>query len=672
MATGNKSEVRSQKSGRGGFKTRPYKSDSRIAHTAIFYITNNGLILARRIQKLYPDARIVKFTSVGANGRSPLQRYWDDSGSLIFIMAAGIVVRTIASLIKDKKTDPAVVVLDEKRRYAVSLLSGHLGGANRIAKELADFLKGDAVITTASDVNNLPSIDMWAKENNLVIENWKLIPKIATKLINKGVLKVYADVGAIHESPLPKEFLQVDDPGLADVLITNRYFKSQTRLPDGQVSNLKFQIYMRPNNLVIGIGCNSGTSADEIEDAVKKTLGENNLAFASIHSIATIDKKGNEPGLISFAGKYKFKVNTLTPHELNSAFSRQQSAISLSNAAFKATGAYAVAEPAALLAAGAATLLVPKQKIGNVTVAVAEKRKCGSTEARKRERKSLGAYPLTNLPAYGKLFIVGTGPGGLEHITPRAQEAIRESDAIVGYGTYLDLIDDLIKGKEIVSTGMTQEVDRCGKAVELALSGKTVSIISGGDPGVYAMAGLVFEILSAEAGKRESGKVRKRGSAQEKTYELPRFPASSLFVEVIPGISALNACAARLGAPLMHDFASISLSDRLTPWKLIEKRLESAAMADFIIVLYNPKSKGRPEHINKARDIILQYRNPATPVGIVKGAMRENEDIVITDLKGMLAHDIDMQTTVIIGNSQTVVWNNRMITPRGYERKFKI
>ncbi|HBU05407.1 MAG TPA: hypothetical protein DEA95_02165 [Nitrospiraceae bacterium] len=149
----------------------------------------------------------------------------------------------------------------------------------------------------------------------------------------------------------------------------------------------------------------------------------------------------------------------------------------------------------------------------------------------------------------------------------------------------------------------------------------------------------------------------------------PSAISHQLSVEVIPGVSALNACAARLGAPLMHDFASISLSDRLTPWRLIEKRLDAAAKADFVIILYNPESKGRAEHIDRAREIILKCRKPETPVGIVKGAMRENERVIITDLKNMLEHDIDMQTTVIIGNSQTFVWDNRMITPRGYENK---
>jgi precorrin-3B C17-methyltransferase len=178
------------------------------------------------------------------------------------------------------------------------------------------------------------------------------------------------------------------------------------------------------------------------------------------------------------------------------------------------------------------------------------------------------------------------------------------------------------------------------------MTGKTVAVISGGDPGIYAMAGLVYEIC--------------RGTARR---------APTIDIEVIPGISALNACAARLGAPLMHDFASISLSDRLTPWETIEKRLNAAAMADFVIVLYNPKSKGRKEQIGRAREIVMKYRFPYTPVGIVRGAMRENETVIVTDLEHMLDHEIDMQTSVVIGNSNTLVWNNLMITPRGYEKK---
>jgi len=644
MNTGNKSAVSSQQSVVSRKKT------------AIFYITATARFLAQKLQGLYPDAKIEKFNS-GA-----VRKLWDKSKNIIFIMASGIVVRTIAPLIKNKKTDPAVVVLDEKGEYAISLLSGHLGGANKIAKEIANFLGGKAVITTASDVNNLPSIDLWAKENDLAIENWDMLSEITTRFLNSKRLNVYSDI----DIKLPKEFQKTDEPESAGVIVSNK------NIPFADSPIHRFTgLYLRPKNLVIGIGCNSKTPEEEIETAVKKTLKENNLSFLSIHSIATIDKKGKEPGLSAFAKKYNLGIKTFSADELNSAVShpllggQEPSAISISKAAFKATGAYAVAEPAALLGAGADKLLVRKQKKGNVTIAIAEQKS-------KVKGQKLPPHPPLGkggLKGGGKLYIVGTGPGSLEHITPYAQKAIRKADVIVGYGTYLDLIEELIKDKEVVSTGMTQEIDRCKKAVELALSGKTVAVISGGDPGIYAMAGLVLEMLRAEVPLLHGESVNRLiGESQKQSFHSPIHPFthSPIQVEVIPGISALNACAARLGAPLMHDFASISLSDRLTPWELIEKRLEAAAMSDFVIVLYNPKSKGRPEHINRAGEIILKHRAPETPVGIVKGAMREDEKVIISDLKNMLEHDIDMQTTVIIGNSQTIAWDKWMITPRGY------
>lgn len=614
-------------------------------NTAILYITDNGFALAKRLNSLYPNAKAFKLKP------DSLSEFWGKYKSFIFIMASGIVIRTVAPLIKDKRTDPAVVVLDEKGKYAISLLSGHLGGANKLAQEIADCLGGQAVITTASDVNGLPSIDLWAKENDLIIDDWNLLPQTATQFINNGTLKVFSEV----EIKLPDEFLRVAEPQVADILITNKachpelvsgsnWMLKQVQHDRNDISDKPF--YLRPKNLIIGIGCNSGTSADEIEDAVKRALAEKKLSFLSIHSVATIDIKADEKGLNEFVREYGFPIKTFAADELNSLNGIQKSAL-----VFKATGAYAVVEPAALLASGADKLLVKKQKQGNVTVAIAE------------------LHRFTHSPIHpsGRIYIVGTGPGAIEHITPYAQNAIRNSDVIVGYGTYIELIKELIKDKEIVSTEMTQEIERCKKAVELAMPGRTVSVISGGDPGIYAMAGLVFELL-----KNRNALCVMRNTLKNKNASRVTHHVSRVDVEVIPGISALNACAAKLGAPLMHDFASISLSDRLTPWKLIEKRLDAAAKADFVIILYNPKSKGRAEHIDKTREIILKCRKPETPVGIVKGAMREDERVIVTDLKDMLEHDIDMQTTVIIGNSQTFVWNERMITPRGYEGKLKL
>jgi cobalt-precorrin 5A hydrolase/precorrin-3B C17-methyltransferase len=615
--------------------------------TTVFYITNNGKNLAEKLADHLTDAKVMRFEN------STVQDIWASCNSLVFIMASGIVVRTIAPLLKDKKSDPAVVVLDEAGKFAISLVSGHLGGANNLAQEVAKFLGGEAVITTASDVNGLPSLDVWAREHELVIEDWGMLPLIGTRFVNNGALRVYEEQWQGAEIKLPDEFLRTADPNYADILITNK----KSIEPCG--CRVKGQLYLRPRNLVVGIGCNSKTSQDEIEAAVQSALDTGNLSFLSLSCIATIDIKVSEPGLRSFARKHDLPLHGFRNDELN-----RVEGVEKSDAVFRATGAFGVAEPAARLAAGADNLLVRKQKKGNVTVAVALRTVRSSEFGVQRELNP--PSPPFDKGGRGGIFIVGTGPGSLEHITPAARDAIMKSDVIVGYGTYLELIKELLKNKDVVSTGMTQEVERCRKAIDIAREGKTVAIVSGGDPGVYAMAGLVFEILRSQ----ESG-VRSQESGKQKNSE-PQTPHSELSVEVIPGISALNAAASRLGAPLMHDFACISLSDRLTPWKMIEKRLEAAAAADFVIVLYNPRSKGRAGHLNRARGIILKHRDAKTVVGIVKGAMRERETVIVTDLENMRDSDVDMQTTVIIGNSKTFVWNNFMITPRGYENKFNI
>jgi len=250
----------------------------------------------------------------------------------------------------------------------------------------------------------------------------------------------------------------------------------------------------------------------------------------------------------------------------------------------------------------------------------------------------------------GKIFVVGFGPGDFKHITTRAVEALQQSDMIIGYKTYVELIQDLVSAKSIVSTGMTEEVSRAQEAVRQAEAGSIVSVISSGDAGVYGMAGLVYEVL----------------------IELGWTEATGIEVEIVPGISAINSCASILGAPIMHDACTISLSDHLTPWNLIAKRVEAAAMADFVIALYNPKSGRRTRQIVEAQRILLEYRSPDTPVGLVKSAYRERQEVTMTTLAEMLEHDIGMLTTVIIGNSSTFFYDNKMITPRGYQRKYTL
>ncbi|MBX6396465.1 MAG: precorrin-3B C(17)-methyltransferase, partial [Alicyclobacillaceae bacterium] len=250
----------------------------------------------------------------------------------------------------------------------------------------------------------------------------------------------------------------------------------------------------------------------------------------------------------------------------------------------------------------------------------------------------------------GRIYVVGFGPGHEDHMTFRARRAIEESDMIIGYKTYIDLVRDLLDGQEVIRTGMTEEVTRAQAAVRHARAGRTVAVVSSGDAGIYGMAGLVYEVLMEQGWK----------------------PGDDPEVEVIPGVPALNAVASLLGAPLMHDFVSISLSDHLTPWEVIARRVEAAASADFVIVLYNPKSGRRTRQIVETQRIVLRHRRPETPVGIVKSAYRDRQRVVLTTLADMLNHEIGMLTTVIIGNSSTTLYEGLMITPRGYQRKYTL
>ena len=225
-------------------------------------------------------------------------------------------------------------------------------------------------------------------------------------------------------------------------------------------------------------------------------------------------------------------------------------------------------------------------------------------------------------------------------MTEKAINAIQESDIIVGYNTYIALIKDRIADKEIVGNGMRQEVDRCQKAVDLAVEGHKVAVISSGDPGVYGMAGLVLELIHEE--KRPK-------------------------CEIIPGLTAANTAAAALGAPLMHDYAVISLSDLMTPWEQIQKRASLAAEGDFVIAIYNPKSRGRTTYLDQIRNIVLQFRKPGTPVGIVRKAGRPGMNWTISTLEKLPEEDVDMQSTVIIGNSNSYIADGHIITPRGYK-----
>ena len=252
--------------------------------------------------------------------------------------------------------------------------------------------------------------------------------------------------------------------------------------------------------------------------------------------------------------------------------------------------------------------------------------------------------------AGGRIMLVGLGPGSHEHLTARARAAIAEADTVIGYVTYIRLVAELLEGKEVIRKSMTEELDRAIEAFERARQGRKVALISSGDAGVYGMAGPTFEVL----------------------FQAGWTPESGIEVEIIPGASALNTCAALVGAPLTHDFCAISLSDLLTPWPTIARRLDAVAAADFVVALYNPKSGRRTRQIVEARRLFLRHRRPDTPVAIVKSAYRPRQRIELTTLERMTECDIGMLSTVLIGNSNTFVRHGLMVTPRGYRNKYDV
>jgi cobalt-precorrin 5A hydrolase/precorrin-3B C17-methyltransferase len=385
--------------------------------------------------------------------------------------------------------------------------------------------------------------------------------------------------------------------------------------------------------LWVGIGCERGSSQTLIAHAIQQTCQQYGLAEAAIAGIATIDLKADEPGLIALCQAQNWPLRCFAPEDLKSV-----PVPNPSNIVATEVGTPSVAEAAAILAAdsskAAAPLQVTKQIVrleaepGAVTVAIAQ-------AAREYTGRS------------GQLYLIGTGPGALEQITPAAQTALIQADVVIGYQLYIDLIRPLLRPGQIVEPWpITQEEQRAERAIALAQWGLTVAVVSSGDCGIYGMAGLVLEWLSRAGWDGHN-------------------PA----VQVFPGITAMQAAAAQVGAPLMHDFCAISLSNLLTPWEVIEKRLTAVAQADFVVSLYNPKSKTRTEQIKMAQAIFLQYRQPHIPVALVRSVYRPQQNITLTTLGDFLNHDLDMLTTIVIGNQSTFRHGNWLITPRGYGQR---
>ena len=540
--------------------------------------------------------------------------------ALIFCLATGAVVRLIAPLLQDKSLDPAVVVVDEAGNV-ISLCSGHQGGADKLTRLVAQLIGGTPILTSASSSLGLLAVDLlgvpfgWHKGEG----DWT---SVSAAIARGEAVQVIQEAGSTlwqSTASFQKSNFTFEDSTTAKIWISPK------------IKPAPLQVQWHPRVLWVGIGCERGTSRQLIEAAIEQVFLENQLAEGAIAGITTIDLKADEIGLVELCRDRNLPLRTLSADILRNIAVPNPSIVVETE-----VGTPSVAEAAALYAANTQTLLVPKQIFkappsshplvkGAVTVAIAQA---------KQEYND----------RIGKLLLVGTGPGEIAQITPAASVAVSSADAVIGYSLYIQLIDSLLQSNQIVEAlPITQERQRAQRAIELAKEGLTVAVVSSGDCGIYGMAGLVLEELQAQG-----------------------WDGAIPAVQIFPGISAMQAAAARVGTPLMHDFCAISLSDLLTPWEVIEKRLVAAATADFVVAIYNPRSQTRLQQLTIAREIFLQYRHPDTPVAIVRSAYRQDEQIHLTTLDTFLEFGIDMLTTVLIGNQSTRFHANWMITPRGY------
>lgn len=576
--------------------------------------------------------------------KAHLAGLWPNHKGFIFCLATGAVVRLIAPLLAHKSSDPAVVVVDEAGHFVISLCSGHQGGADRLTQLLASQIGATPVITGAAAAAGLPGIDVlglpfgWQRGAG----DWH---RVSGAIARREPVRVIQTAGStLWQDHLPSthpfRFETSGENVLSPSKATIRISPDEHPVQPG-VSIAQWH----PRVLWIGIGCERGTSRQLIELAIRQTFQAHHLAIAAIAGIATLDLKADEVGLLELCQAYNWPLRCFSATVLQSVRVPNPSAVVAAE-----VGTPSVAEAAALQAASGdipppseggspkesqhehnPSLIITKQIVrsapepGAVTIAVAE-----------AEQEFTGRI--------GHLLLVGTGPGQLDQMTPAAQAAVSQADAVIGYSLYVDLLQPLFRPGQIIERlPITQERQRAERAIALARWGLTVAVVSSGDCGIYGMAGLVLEELQAQG-----------------------WDGKAPGVEVFPGITALQAAASRVGAPLMHDFCAISLSTLLTPWEVIAKRLEAAAQADFVTALYNPRSQTRTEQILKAQEILLRYRKPDTPVAVVRSAYRPDEQVTLTTLNQLQNVPIDMLTTVLIGNQSTRMYADWMITPRGY------
>jgi cobalt-precorrin 5A hydrolase/precorrin-3B C17-methyltransferase len=586
---------------------------------AIVVLDRGGLSTAARLRALWPTSEIHAPAAKGltvdrtfASLGDHLAGLFADGRPIVALAAAGIVIRLLAPRLRNKPAEPPVLAVAEDGSAVVPLLGGHRG-ANRLAREAADALGCNAAITTASEIRFGVAVDDPP-------EGWRVANPKAAKAVQSALL-AGETVGIEGSAPWLEAAVPglVPGPGRPGILVT-------TAAPASDEERL----VLHPQLLALGVGCERGVPADTLVAHVEAILRTNGLARPAIACVVSIDLKSDEPAVHALAAHLGVPARFFPAARLEAETPRLSHP---SESVFREVGCHGVAEGAALAAAGPdGRLIVPKVKGERLTAALAE-------APAPIDPRSVGS-------ARGHLAVVGVGPGAADLRTREAARAVALADDVVGYRGYLDLVTDLLAGKEVHAFALGDEVARCRAALELAAAGRRVALVSSGDPGVYAMAPLVLELMEAA--------------------DDPAWRRSEL--TVLPGVSAMQAAAARVGAPLGHDFCAVSLSDLMTPWSVIEGRLEAAAAGDFVVALYNPASARRREGLARALTILRTARAPATPVVVARNLGRAGETVRNVTLGELDPDGIDMLTVLIVGGSATRIdpASGRVLTPRGY------
>ncbi|KAA5832483.1 precorrin-3B C(17)-methyltransferase [Saccharopolyspora hirsuta] len=574
----------------------------------LFAVTAAGRRAAADLAgRLGPDA-VVADGPIG----SAVRRLWDHLDAAVFFLASGATVRLVGPLLRDERTDPGVVCVDEERRFAIALAGAQAGGANALAEQVADVLDCQPVVTTATDGTGTAPLDELVDQLDATVDGdlvrcgSAVLDGLPVRLVNP------------HGFPLPALPPNVS-PGVEAPLWT--VVIDDRRPTEAEERTLR----LIPRTLVVGVGSARGVSRTAVTEAIARLDSEHGLDPRAIRAIASVDGKADEAGILEAVQDLGFWHSADGGDELSlltyPAEVLADVEVPNPSAAVRAeTGTPSVAEASALhagaeLGYGAPVELVAtKIKGDGVTVAAAR------------------IHPR------GRLALIGLGPGAADLRVPRADAELRRASVVVGQDRYVDQVRHLLRpGTEVRATGAGDEEARAVEAVELAREGRAVALIGSGDTGVHAMAS-------------------------------PALERADVDIEVVgvPGVTAVLAASALLGAPLGHDHALIGLSDLRTPWEVIERRVRAAAEGDLVVCFHNPSSDQRNRQLARALEILAEHRPATTPVGAVHQATRTGQRIWCAPISEFDPSQVGMSTTVVVGSSQSTVVGHRMVTPRTY------